>query len=439
MNNQEPLIKPLIELNEWQSVKSDKIKEAFGEIFLSEKDLHQCDALTQKRFIEIIDHRKGISIQTRSYVGRLSFDAFDLQINPKLDQLPLINMFKYGYQLKNMHFFDSHNLQAGEQAIQDLIINQLLNEVQRLLRRGLFQNYQEKKQSLTAIRGRVDFARYFSNCSTASNVIPCVHHPRTFDNELNQFIKSGLKFAGSITIDPNLKLECLRVSSLIPASEKNRKHLALLYKQVCRKSSRLNNQYQPAIDIIRLLLGGEGALLDGEITSIPIPGFLFDMNILFQNVISRFLHENAKGCDVLDEYSLKGMMVFTRSSRPIKRGNPTPRPDFVIKKDKEIVAILDAKYRDLWVNPLPREMLYQLGMYALVHNDIRKATILYPTTSSNACTEKIIINDPIKGNYQGSVILCPVNIFKLEEMILLPASAVNNRVKSGFAEYMIFW
>ena len=438
MKNQKTIAKPLIQLNEWQSVKSDKINEAHGEILLSEKDLHQCDSLGQKRFVEIIDRRKGISVQTKSYVGRLSFDAFDLQINPKLDQLPLINLFKFGYQLRNMHFFDSQNLQAGEQAIQDLIVHQLLSEVERLIRRGLFQNYQIKKQSLTTIRGRVDFSKYFTNCSTASNVIPCVHHPRTHDNELNQFIKSGLKLASSIATDQKLKFECLRVSNQIPVTETNRKHLTLLYKKVTRKNSRLNSQYQPAIDIIRLLMGGEGALLDGENTSVPIPGFLFDMNILFQNVISRYLHENATGCDVLDEYSLKGMMSYAPDFNPNNRKSPLPRPDFIVKKDNKTIAILDAKYRDLWINPLPREMLYQLGMYALVHNDLKKSTILYPTVSSNASTEKIIINDPIKRSYQGSVSLRPIDIFKLEDMIQLPATVANNRIKSGFAKYVIF-
>ena len=159
-----------------------------------------------------------------------------------------------------------------------------------------------------------------------------------------------------------LKFECLRVSNQVPVSETNRKHLTFLYKKVIRKSSRLNSQYQPAIDIIILLMGSGGALLDGENTTVPIPGFLFDMNVLFQNVISRFMHENATGCDVLDEYSLKGMMSYAPDFNPNNRKSPLSRPDFMIKKDNEIIAILDAKYRDLWINRLPREMLYQLGL-----------------------------------------------------------------------------
>ena len=44
---------------------------------------------------------------------------------------------------------------------------------------------------------------------------------------------------------------------------------------------------------------------------------------------------------------------------------PTPRPDYVMSRGGHIVAIADAKYRDLWKRDLPSGMLYQLSVYAL--------------------------------------------------------------------------
>ena len=78
------------------------------------------------------------------------------------------------------------------------------------------------------------------------------------------------------------------------------------------------------------------------------------------------------------QFELEGMMVYIENPR--KREAPRPRPDFVIKQGGKIVAILDAKYRDLWENPLPPHMLYQLVIYALSQEPCNNAVILYPTT-----------------------------------------------------------
>jgi len=94
------------------------------------------------------------------------------------------------------------------------------------------------------------------------------------------------------------------------------------------------------------------------------------------------------------------------------------RPDFVVRRDRKIVAVLDAKYRDLWEQALPRDMLYQLALYALGQNvPMRRATILYPTIERSAREQAIVIQEPVGGLQQAEVVLRPVKLLELNELL----------------------
>lgn len=86
-------------------------------------------------------------------------------------------------------------------------------------------------------------------------------------------------------------------------------------------------------------------------------------------------------------------------------------------KNGNVVKLLDAKYRDLCDRNLPRDMLYQLAVYARSGVGDKAATILYPVLSDVTVVQKIDINNPVSIGKIASVILQPVNLEKITMLI----------------------
>ena len=200
---------------------------------------------------------------------------------------------------------------------------------------------------------------------------------------------------------------------------------------------RTTRAYEPTISLIRILHEGGGlSLEDGEIGP-SLPGFFFDMNRFFQALLTRFLAENLPDHDVRSEHRLTGLFAYLPGWNPFGRQPPTPRPDLVVIQGSKTVAILDAKYRDLWENSLPRDMLYQLAIYAMSHEG-GVSTILYPTAHPQATEARIEVRDPLHGGRRAAIALRPVVLDRLEGLVTARPTAAILRERRAFAQTMVF-
>jgi 5-methylcytosine-specific restriction enzyme subunit McrC len=103
----------------------------------------------------------------------------------------------------------------------------------------------------------------------------------------------------------------------------------------------------------------------------------------------------------------------------------------------QTVAILDAKYRDLWENPLPRDMLYQLALYAMSYQG-GVATILYPTSHAEAAESRIEIRGPKSGERRALVRLRPILLDRLARLVSAKPSPAVLRERRSFAREVVF-
>lgn len=401
----------LISLMEWETTFKP------GLALSSDTARETARLLSEKAIVEIIELKDGLQINSNSYVGKIMLDDLQISIYPKLTGMPLYALLRYAYGLKELKLFDSANHTVSKLSFFDLLIYELYTEAEDLLMRGISRNYIRNEESLSAPKGRIDIVKLARKGGVITDRLPCIYFSRSENITLNQVILAGLSLAVGLVTDSGLKVKLERICSIfcqtVDTIPLNR--ITLQKAKTC--INRLNDRYTAILEIINILYESQGIQLEDETTVIDLKGYFFDMNSFFESLIGRLLTNCQESYRVKDQFSLYDMFLYTPGYNPRGRKSPTPRPDFALMKDGKVVKLLDAKYRDLWDRSLPRDMLYQLAVYAVSGIGDKTATILYPSISDLPSVQKIDINDPISGSPMAKVILQPINLLKISELV----------------------
>jgi 5-methylcytosine-specific restriction enzyme subunit McrC len=160
------------------------------------------------------------------------------------------------------------------------------------------------------------------------------------------------------------------------------------------------------------------------------------MNMLWQRTLGRVLAEWTNGFDIRQEVSLAGLITADPEYAPRKTGPRMPRPDFAVFKGQTFNGYLDAKYRDIWDRGLPRDMLYQLALYATAQGQ-GAAAVLYPTESREAREERLRIHNPADQSVRGVVALRPVHMGRLAALIGAAPSSKRTAERAAFGRELL--
>lgn len=424
-------------MREWQEVDPAGSPQ-LRDLVLTPDQQEVVAALHRRRVWRVKELRTGLAISTRSFVGSVQLGSLTIRIEPKVAPGPLAALVRYALRLPQLELLPEHESTVAAPAFQDLLIHQLGTEATRLLARGIFRNYVARQECGQRLRGRVLLNELARRPANVSADLPYRFHDRHENVLPNQVLLAGLQLAKRLAVAPSARLKVAAPAAMFPENVAPARLNAATFTHVRRSATRLTSAYSPAVAIIQLLHRGFGMSLADTDQSATAPGFVFDMNALFQEVLGRFMTDHLPEVTVHQQHRLNHLFDYQDGFNPRRKLPPTPRPDYVIADGGSVVGIADAKYRDLWERDLPPSMLYQLSIYALSHPGCTRATILYPTVDPRAREARIAVRDLVTAGQRGEVCLRPVNLDLLARCLLAAEGGPARRERVALATYMAF-
>jgi 5-methylcytosine-specific restriction enzyme subunit McrC len=429
-----------INLVEWQTLRPSEIGFLKGLAPTFDKRAAQiADELASSDKLEILQLRSGVEIRATSWVGRVTLGDLTITVRPKIEGAPLLNLLRYAYSLRDLETFTPTGYKTATEAFQDLIVEQLANEATELISRGLHRDYLRFNAELASPTGRIDFAQVPYALAAAKSAVACTYYTRSDAVLLNRVLLAGLRLAARVSTDNQLTVRVFRLSQMLEDSVPAMQLTTAELDKAGRAIDRRTTAYSSALTLIRILFNGMGVSISDPGGAVSMPGFLFDMNVFFQELISRFLHDELPDFSIQDEHRLKDIFDYDPANNPKRRRAVVPRPDFAVLSHGRVIEFLDAKYRDLWETSLPLEMLYQLAIYALSKTTgMPRSTILYPTLANGAVDQVVRLKDPILGSKRAEIVLRPVNLLEMEHLVRPRQGALASRHRRQFAQTLVF-
>jgi 5-methylcytosine-specific restriction enzyme subunit McrC len=401
----------LVKLTEW----SDQFLD--GVFFKDDADRKVAQKLTESGILEILEMRSGILIKSNSYVGRVSLGDLHIQIIPKLHGMPLITLLQYTYGLRNLKLFHYAGFEIDNLNFFDLLIFTLCSYAEDLLNRGFIKGYTLFEEEIACVKGRIDISRIASRGGTITATLPCKYYERNENTLLNQVLLAGLRLASNLASDINLRHNIIRICdqlSMLAEDVRLNKSVLVTAK---RSISRLTDMYKPSLEIINILYESQSVQIEDGLERISLPGYFFDMNLFFESLVSKLLKNLHDEYSVVDQYRLGMLFAYEHKHNPRGKRSPTPRPDFALLRNGSVVQLLDAKYRDLWDRNLPRDMLYQLAVYAVSGIGNNSATILYPAMNGLPVQQQINTYNPLSNAIMAKVFMKPIDLVRVAGFI----------------------
>ena len=392
-------------------------------------------------------------IVPQNFVGTIVLDDIQIEI---LSKIPLVEnnieaeKIRFLEILQSIDYFkekifSNSKIEIIDTSILELFIHLFIEEVEKIVKKGLIYKYVDKNENLNVFKGKLDIN---------SHIKYNFSHKERFFMKFDEFSVNSLE-----NIIIKLTIQKLKKVSINPKNKENLNKIGHYFENVTILENsienlkyltfdRMNDYYKNAIQWAKIFLNNQSSSIfstnNGE-----IPSILFPMETIFENYIANklvnIIQEKSynqlaikvqdNSCSIFSSISLNNVKIDNNILRI--------RPDIVIKnKDAKEIFILDTKWKIL--NKLDdkfkisTEDVYQMLAYVKTYSDrnknkyiCKKAYLIYPATNMNQSTfftkdDKLIFNTD---DFELNIQFVDLNSEEGTEKSLI--NILNNFMKEG--------
>lgn len=337
--------------------------------------LSKLNALHNYQYFDL----KHNGIVFKQYVGVIQVDGLTIEILPKIDlyetenaenktkwQKVLIEMLRVTQKLKIQQVGQA-NVSRQSIHLLDIYFEWFLNEVQLLIHQGLIKQYYKETGNVKALKGKLEFAEHINKNLVHKERFYTTHQVYDKDHLIHRILGQALDIISHLSKGSYLYSKCKTVQ-LDFLEVKTIKATEVTFSKVSK--SRKTAPYETALSIARLIILNCAPNVSSG--SEKMLALLFDMNYLWEEYILVRLKQSAKETDI---------EVYGQDSKAFWNGIMI-RPDIVLKKNGEVVLVIDTKWKNIDQSQPSTHDLRQMYVY----NEYWRSTqsiLLYPSNSNN--------------------------------------------------------
>ena len=367
------------------------------EKFVLENETEQYLKITTKKGF-------GKVLQAQNYVGVIQTkDGTTIEILPKIKNLDeqkskeiLIKMLK---TLKNSPFkhFNSANLKASKMPLLEIFISMFLEELAKLVQKGIKSDYVQKEENLKFLKGKLKISEQIKQNSVHKERFFVEYEQFCSDRVENRLIKTTLEYLYKKS-KSNKNQQRIREFLFVFDEIKVSHNIKTDFEKI-----KLNRQMK---DYEQVLLWCKTFLLENSFS--PYKGndiafaLLFDMNLLFESYVYDYLKKSSKFENIKNQ-DKKHHLAYED-----EKGKFALKPDIVIDDGKIIV---DTKWKILSESKsnqgISQSDMYQLYAYGKKYKS-KNLYLIYPKDE--------LINGNLYHYYEDNELPLQILFFDVEKL-----------------------
>lgn len=309
-------------------------------------------------------------LKSSRYVGIVALpDGPPIEIRPKSAGQNFLWLFQYAKELDSLITDRETEVESGTQFL-DALAALYVDELSKILRRGLAKSYERTTETEEYVRGRIVVQRQLQRQGVVAKRFECSYEELTAETTANQALLYAAtifkQLVSSENIGQRLEQQMIQLRRVVSLRRVQPYEIGDI------ELTRLDSYYKEALHLADLIIRNVFVenIRHGTRGSF---GLLINMDEIFESVVERAVRDAVNeseewvGWEVEDQAHVTGLVTG---------GSPsvTMRPDFVVKDATGSKVVTgDAKWK---TNRVQQSDIYQLTAYQLA-DDVPGA-LIYP-------------------------------------------------------------